>query len=218
MRKFNYIIFDLDGTLLDTVPELQNNLNLTFRDLNLRGDFTTSEVMSFLGSGKAVQISRALKARNYEETLHFARVNDVLSAYYEKNTVTMTKPFPGVKNTLETLLKDGYKLFVATNKPQNIALPIVRHFFGSTFIFVRGDEGDGVTKPQNEFLASLVKKHGINLNETLYVGDSKIDYLTAVNLGVPCVLLSYGYDKPFLEEQAGSKFLINDFKELLKLL
>ncbi|HZJ89108.1 MAG TPA: HAD-IA family hydrolase [Bacilli bacterium] len=218
MRKYNYLIFDLDGTLLDTVPELRNNLNLAFRDVNLKADFTDDEVMSFLGSGKAVQIKRALKARNYDEKTHFAAVDAALTKYYAENIVALTKPFPGVEKTLEMLANAGYTLFIATNKPHDIALRVVDHFFGDTFTFIKGDAGDGITKPRKEFLEVFVKKYGVKPSEALYIGDSEIDYLTAKNAGISCVLLNYGYDKPFLARKEFTAKLIDEFKEILNLL
>lgn len=217
MQQYKYLIFDLDGTLLDTVPLLLYNLNLTFKSLNLTGDFSISEMMSFIGSGKEEQINRALRARNYDIATHFAAVNELLTYHYDRNVTSNTTPFPEVNKTLEVLKAHKCKLYIATNKPEHIARPIVTHFFGETFIDVRGDLGDGLIKPQPEFLSAFIVKHNINALETLYIGDSTVDYLTAKNAGIPFVLVSHGYDKPLLQSVPENVMLITNFSEIIKI-
>lgn len=217
MQQYKYLIFDLDGTLLDTVPLLLYNLNLTFKSLNLTGDFSLTEMMSFIGSGKEEQINRALRARNYDITAHFAAVNELLTYHYDRNVTSNTTAFPKVHETLAFLKANKCKLYIATNKPEHIARPIVTHFFGDTFVDVRGDLGDGLIKPQPEFLRAFIAKHAINTLETLYIGDSTVDYLTAKNAGLPFVLVSHGYDKPLLQNVPKNVHLVTNFSEIIKL-
>lgn len=212
---YSHIIFDLDGTLLDTIPDLVFNLNRTFKELGLFGHFTDKEMATFIGSGKEEQIRRALKARMLGDK-HFAQVNELLSKYYAQNTDTYTKVFPEVKNTLETLKKRGVTLIVATNKPEPIAQDVVKSFFPEgTFLLVRGDRGDGIIKPNPKFLGSLVKQLKVDPQMILFVGDSSVDFLAAKNAGIRCAIVPHGYDKNILTIKDKGLFFLKKFSDLL---
>lgn len=197
--NYKHIIFDLDGTLLDTIPDLLYNLNTTFSELGLPGKFSTAEMATFLGSGKDEQIRRALSARRLSHEKYFAKVNALLSVYYAKNTNTYTEIFPGIKETLAELKARGVKLYVATNKPDHVAKELVRHYYGdNVFIKVRGDKGDGIIKPNPKFLNAIIKNINDPLETIMFVGDSYVDYMSAKNAGVKCAIVPHGYDQKVL--------------------
>ncbi|MDY0214532.1 MAG: HAD-IA family hydrolase [Bacilli bacterium] len=217
MAKYKHIIFDLDGTLLDTIPDLLFNLNRTFKELGLPGGFNSEEMASFIGSGKDEQIRRALKARWLKES-HFADVNALLTKYYAQNTDSYTKVFPGVNETLEALKKAGVKLYVATNKPENVAKDVVKRFFGEdTFLIVRGDKGDGIIKPNPKFLGSVTKAIEDPLDTILFVGDSHVDFLSAKNAGMNAAIVPHGYDKNVLLLSDKGLHFLKNFKDILLL-
>ena len=215
MPKFTHLIFDLDGTLLHTLPELLYNINLTFAKLGLPGAFNEAEMATFIGSGKDEQIRRAMRARNIPET-EFERINALLSVLYAENTTNLTQPFPGVNEVLAALKAKNIPLYVATNKPESIAKDVVKHFFGSDyFLLVRGDRGDGIIKPDPHFLGSLVEELNVDLQELLFVGDSSVDFLTAKNAGVQCVIVPHGYDSTVLAVSDPGLIKLAHFKDLL---
>lgn len=217
MARFSHIIFDLDGTLLDTIPDLLFNLNRTFWELGLPGNFNEREMASFIGSGKDEQIRRALRARRLKEC-HFAVVNSLLTTYYGQNTDTYTKIFPNVLETLEELKKEGVQLYVATNKPQAVARQVVTHFFGEdTFITVRGDKGDGIVKPNPKFLESVISTINAPKENILFVGDSQVDFLSAKNVGIKAAIVPHGYDKNVLLLSDRHLILLKSFKDILTL-
>ncbi len=217
MARFSHIIFDLDGTLLDTIPDLLYNLNRTFKELGLPGNFNAREMATFLGSGKDEQIKRALRARRLKES-HFAAVNCLLTTYYAANTATYTKIFPDVLETLEELKKEGVQLYVATNKPQAVARQVVTHFFGEdTFITVRGDKGDGIVKPNPKFLESVISTINAPKENILFVGDSQVDFLSAKNVGIKAAIVPHGYDKNVLLLSDRHLILLKSFKDILTL-
>lgn len=212
---YTHFIFDLDGTLLDTIPDLVFNMNRTFKELNLFGHFSNKEMASFIGSGKDEQIRRALKARMLGEK-HFKAVNERLSKYYAQNTDTYTKIFPEVKNTLETLKKRGLTLIVATNKPEAIAKDVVKSFFPEDmFLLVRGDRGDGIIKPNPKFLGALVTELNVDPQNILFIGDSSVDFLAAKNAGIRCAIVPHGYDNNILTVNDKELFFLKKFSDLL---
>ena len=212
---YSHIIFDLDGTLLDTIPDLVFNMNRTFKELGLFGHFTDKEMATFIGSGKDEQIRRALKARMLSEK-HFPEVNELLSKYYAQNTDTYTKVFPEVQKTLETLKKRGVALIVATNKPEAIAKDVVKSFFPpDMFIIVRGDRGDGIIKPNPKFLGSVITQLQVDPQSILFVGDSSVDFLAAKNAGIRCAIVAHGYDKNVLSLKDKGLYFLKRFSDLL---
>lgn len=211
---FKHMIFDLDGTIVDTVPDLAFNLNTTFKELNLRGDFSHEEVTTFLGSGKDEQIRRALRARNYGED-KFSAVNKLLTHYYAINVDVYTKPFENVVKTLEALKKRGITLYVATNKPENVALIVANKFFANLFTIVRGDKGDGIVKPHASFLNSILSSIKSDQDKVLFIGDSYVDYLTGKGAGLPVALVKHGYDPSVFNKISSDTIILSSFEQLL---
>lgn len=215
--KYKAVIFDMDGTLLETIYDLQDNLNYTFKSLGLNGDFTRREMETFLGSGKKVQILRALSARNYSHNL-LPQIDRKLSEVYAENISNKTHPYEGMLEVLEKLAKNNIIALCLTNKPHFVALEVADHYFGKLLIDTRGDKGDGITKPNPLMLNEFMKKHGLSKEEVLYVGDSDIDMATANNSEIDNVFVTYGYCR--LEEVSNFniKYIANHPLDILKFL
>lgn len=209
------VIFDLDGTLLDTIPDLVDNLNYTFKHLNLSGDFTFAEMETFIGSGKKQQIIRALSSRNYDLS-HYSAVNDKLSEVYAGNISSKTKPFEGVEKLLIALKDKGIKIICLTNKPHDVALEVIDHYFPNTFDFVLGDRGNGIVKPDKRLLDSVLTTFNLTNNQALYVGDSDVDMETANNSNVTSVFVTYGYTRLSKVEIHNPKIVVNNAFDILK--
>lgn len=216
MHKFTHFIFDLDGTLLHTLPELLYNMNLAFKKLNLPGDFSEAEMATFIGSGKDEQIRRAMRARSVPES-KFRAINDVLSVYYAQNTSERTFPFPGVNDVISALKSANTPIYIATNKPEDIAVDVVKSFFADdTFLEIRGDRGDGIVKPDPNFLGTLIKDLNTAPENVLFIGDSKVDFMTAKNAGVTCAIVPYGYDKNVFSLVDDDLIFLEAFTDILK--
>lgn len=217
MATINHIIFDLDGTLLDTIPDLLFNMNRTFSELRLPGEFSDKEMASFVGSGKDEQIRRAMKARKIAES-EFKRINGLLSVYYAENTSKYTLPFPEVHSVLKELETRGKHLYIATNKPESIAKEVVKHFFPDiNFLLVRGDRGDGIIKPNPNFLGSVIKKIASPLTEIIFIGDSNVDFLAAKNAGLKCYIVPYGYDMEVMKVKDKKLVFLKKLSDLLQI-
>lgn len=188
MKKL--IIFDLDGTLIDTLDDLTNSVNfaLSKRGYPLK---TREDVRLAIGNGVNTLIKRCLPKEIEEE-----KYLDVLSIFvdhYAVNYKTETKPYLGVKNTLLKLKKDGYLLAVCTNKVQDLAEELLDLYFKNIFDFIQGDMSEVSKKPSADMVNRTVLKMGISKADTIYIGDTEVDEQTAHNSEVDYLLVSYGY-------------------------
>lgn len=188
------VIFDLDGTLVDTAPDLMRATNHVLEGLGRRA-ISMDEVRSFVGHGARALLTRGLAAtggvpENYDVEPDYQRFVD----YYSANIADGSAPFPGVVKLLERLRGEGFGLGVCTNKLEGLsvqlldALDMSRHF-GS----VVGPDTLGVAKPDPRPFREAVSRLGLVAPRAVMVGDSETDVLTARNAGVPVIGVPFGY-------------------------
>lgn len=191
------LIFDLDGTLIDSAPDIHAAANKLMLSIG-KPRFELSEVKSFIGNGVPVLIERVMAARTLPAEQHKDLVASFLS-YYAADSATLTRPYPHVVATLETLSAEGHRLGICTNKPEGPTRQILSALGISRFFeAVVGGDSLPVRKPHPEPL-----KHAMGLlgaNNCFYIGDSEIDAETAANLGVPFLLFTEGYRKSELRD------------------
>ena len=190
-KKKDIIIFDLDGTLLDTLDDLMNAVNYALK----KHHYPTRDkefVRLAIGNGTNILIKRCAPAGTSEEeqeellkdfrTYYFAHVNDY------------TKPYPGNYEALRELKRRGYRLAVATNKLHSAANDLISVHFPGLFEYVQGDDGHVRKKPSYDMIAAIRGQMRIRrIDKILYVGDTNVDYQTAKNAGLKCVIVTYGY-------------------------
>ena len=188
MKKL--LIFDLDGTLIDTLDDLKNSVNyaLSLRNFPLK---SREDIRKAIGNGVANLVARSIpdKEQNpeYLDTLKDFRM------HYSKNSCVFTKPYDGVKEVLINLKLKGFILAVATNKLTDIARPMIEGFYPKLFDFIQGDEPGMDRKPAPMMVESLCQKLNVNKKDAFYIGDTNVDMQTAVNSSVDYVLVTYGY-------------------------
>lgn len=208
------VIFDLDGTLIDSVPDLCREISL-FLNKHGRRALTESETVSIIGNGAAMMLRGAYKLTG--EAVGESEMPALLDAWvrqYADAEMSLTYAFPRVPETLERLKKDGFKLAVCTNKPHEPTLAILKKLdLEKYFDVVLDADALPVRKPRPEPLWEAVKRMGGTNDSAVMVGDSEADAAAARNAGFPVVLLTYGYSHvPFDEIKPDA--LINDFGEL----
>ena len=188
------VIFDLDGTLVDTAPDLMRATNHVLAGLGRRA-ISMDEVRSFVGHGARALLTRGLTAtgglpENYDVEPDYQR----FVTFYASNIADGSVPFPGVVRLLERLKGEGFGLGVCTNKLEGLsvqlldALDLSRHF-GS----VVGPDTLGVAKPDPRPFREAVSRLGLVAPRAIMVGDSETDVLTARNAGVPVIGVPFGY-------------------------
>lgn len=214
MRLPDTVIFDLDGTLVDSAPDLTGALNHTMRTIGLP-EIGEGEVRHMVGHGARALIQKAVTAAG--TTLDDATFDAAFVTfldYYADHIADGTTAFPNVIETLTLLSDNGVKLGVCTNKPQRLTELLLdslgmSHWFGA----ILGADAVAEKKPHAGHLTAAVDRMGGDLRRTVMVGDSQTDVDTARNAGTPVVAVSFGYSTVPAADLLADR-LIDDFSEL----
>ncbi len=212
------VIFDLDGTLVDTAPDLMRATNQVLASLG-RIPVTADQVRSFVGHGARALITRGLAATgglpaDFDVEAQLKRFVD----YYAKNIADGSRPFPGVVDVLERLRAEGIGLGVCTNKLEGLSLKLLKaldllKYFGS----VVGPDTIGVAKPDPRPFHEAVVRLGMASPRAVMVGDSETDVLTARAAGVPVIAVPFGYTPTPVSDFAPD-FLVSNYGEMYETL
>ena len=214
MNSFDTYIFDLDGTLLDTLGDLAASVNHALRTHGLP-EHSIDDVRRFVGNGVRKLMERAVPdgAANplFDETFATFR------QYYMAHSLDTTRPYEGIPETLEALKARGCHLAVVSNKMMAATQELCYHFFPSTIeVAIGEDEAAGIRrKPAPDNVFAALKALGVGKENAVYVGDSDVDIQTARNAGIPCISVLWGFrDRDFLL-QNGAETFISTPSELL---
>ena len=216
MKTFPAIIFDLDGTLLDTLHDLHAAVNhaLALHDMPPR---SPKEVRSFLGNGVGALLRQSVPEGTDEATLE-----DVLATfrpYYQAHSMDKTQPYDGIPEALRALKDRGKRMAIVSNKPDAAVQDLHRRFFAQAGIDIAVGEQTGVPrKPHPASVFAALARLGAEPSEAVYVGDSEVDLETARRAGLPCIAVAWGFrDEPQLAE-AGAATIIRHPSELVGIL
>ena len=216
--KYKCFIFDLDGTLIDSLQGILDAVNLTFKQFGYNVQRTFEEGKSFIGSGAVEFARRAMKGTK----IPAEKERDVMESFlknYDEIQKVATKPFNGILEMLEKLENNGAILTIASNKPQVLLDPIVPLLFPNIgFKISYGQRENKPCKPDPYMIFEIMKALKLDPTDCLYVGDSEYDYKTAYNAGIDCVICKYGfgfYDKPYVKK---ATYIVETVKELEELL
>ncbi len=212
--KKKLVIFDLDGTLLNTIDDLATGANHALAVLGYP-THDAAMIRSFVGNGINKLLERALpEGEKTEENI--LRMRSVFIPYYDEHNADLTVPYEGVPELLVRLQNDGVQLAVASNKYQTATEKLVSHFFPDiNFIKVLGQRSEVPIKPDPAIVTAILQTAGVSKDAVLYVGDSGVDMLTALNAQVDAVGVTWGF-RPKLELSTfPSLGLIDKAEELL---
>ena len=216
MSHFKLIGFDLDGTLVDTMPDLALSVNQAFAEIGLP-QAPEELVLTWIGNGADVLISRAIAWSG--ATLDDEQVKQLkrrFGFYYGENICNKSRLFPHVKETLEKLKAQGYILAVVTNKPTKHVQPVLAAFgIDHLFSELLGGQSLPAIKPHPAPLYYLCGKFGIYPKQLLFVGDSKNDILAAHNAGCAVIGLTYGYNYNIPIRESNPDWVFDDFADIL---
>ena len=205
MRKTTYI-FDLDGTLLDTLQDLAAAVNYALRK-NGMPEQPIDDIRTFVGNGVRKLIERAVPAGTGPSEL--AEVFAAFRTYYMEHSLDATKPYVGIPEVLQELKQRGWKMAVVSNKMMAATQELVGHFFPEIEVAIGENEAAGIRKkPAPDMVFEALNRLGAEADTAVYIGDSDVDIQTAKNAGVPCISGLWGFrNKEFLLEHGAEQFI-----------
>jgi len=206
------LVFDLDGTLVDSVPDLTNALN---KVLSERGyaPLARADVAPMVGDGVPALVARAFAARGGDEAEAAAALSEYIRIY-EATATVLTRPYPGVRETLAELRRTGYRTAVCTNKLQHATMAVLEGLdLAPLFDGIAGGDRYAVRKPNPGHLLGLIGELGGSAGRAAMIGDSENDAAVAHAAAVPLVLMRYGYARA-APETLGAAAVLDHFAEL----
>lgn len=189
--KNKLLIFDLDGTLLNTLEDLRNSVNYALK-LHNYAERSLEEIRNSVGNGfgKLVGTSLPPEATDYEAVLRDAR------EHYRENFSVFSRPYKGILSLLEELKNYDYHLAIVSNKPHEMIQSLHQKFFSSIISYAVGEIEGVPRKPSPQPVYCAMKYFGAAKEQTVYIGDSEVDYKTAQNAGVTPIIVNWGFRTP----------------------
>jgi len=214
MGKFKAVVFDLDGTLVDSAPDLANALNKLLAE-ERRRPVTLDEVKTMIGDGAAKLVERAFAATGEAPKDGIQERTARFLGHYEGHATDLTRPYPGVRETLDRLTADGLALAVCSNKPEAPTREVLRDLDldGYFAAVIGGDSLPGVRKPDPRMLQAALDALGAPADAAVMVGDNANDVAVARALRVPVIVRADGYTATPAAD-LGADAIIDQFAEL----
>ena len=209
--RYQAVLFDLDGTLLDTLGDIGGTLNHVLQE-NGYPIRTMAEYRTFVGNGARVLTKLALPEGTAEDEVE--RIFRLYRDYYRDHPCTVTVPYEGIPALLEKLRRCGVAMAVVSNKPEPTAKKLTDRFFPG--MLTVGDDGVHPRKPAPDNVFRALEQLGVSPSEALYVGDSEVDAATARNAGLDTAIVGWGYrDRDFLLSP-GAEEVVETVDQLLE--
>ena len=209
--KYQLVIFDLDGTILNTLEDLTDSVNYALRQCNFP-EHTMAEVRQFVGNGIRKLIERAVPPESDEQTI--VKVHEVFTEYYKMHCADKTRPYDGIVEVLQNLKEKGFLLAVVSNKADYGVQELCKQYYEGIFDYAVGERTGIKKKPAPDSVNEVLEKLNVNREHAIYVGDSDVDLATARNAGIDCIAVEWGFrEKSFLLEN-GAGIIISEPKQI----
>lgn len=214
MNTYSTYIFDLDGTLLDTLADLASSVNFALRTHGLP-EHSLDDVRRFVGNGVRKLMERAVP--DGTDNPLFEAAFATFRQHYMAHSLDTTRPYEGIPETLAALKARGCHLAVVSNKMMAATQALCTHFFPDTIdVAIGEDEAAGICKkPAPDTVIAALKALGVGKEQAVYVGDSDVDIQTARNAGLPCISVLWGFRSRDFLQQNGAETFISTPSELL---
>lgn len=204
MSRYNAIIFDLDGTLLDTLEDLADAVNYALVK-NKQPVRTIEEIKSFVGNGVRNLLIKAIDQG--EQNPAFEQIFQDFKAYYGVHCNDKTRPYEGIMDLLKELQQEGFLLAVVSNKLDSAVKELCEQHFKGLIQVAIGDRENQERKPAPDMIYTALSTLGVEKEQAIYIGDSEVDVQTACNAQIPCISVLWGFrTRRFLDEQGAMLF------------
>ena len=210
---YKAVLFDMDGTVLDTVGDLTDAINVSLEKFGFPVR-SQEEVKSFLGKGPAHFVNCAVPEGTDEATRR--QVLAFYEPYYDSHCQIKTAPYPGIMELLHCLKNRGIQLAVISNKQEPAVKALAARHFGDLLALAVGTSDSIPCKPNPAAVLSAMGELGVEKSETLYVGDMDVDLNTARNAGIACVCVAWGFLGRKKLESLGAEHIVDSTEELLE--
>ena len=233
MKQYKAYIFDMDGTVLNTLDDLRNSVNYAMEQTGHRHDFDSRVTGLLFGSAVKVGLTRALALEagytekeirvigtpqdTLSEHIDEKEVERILAVYrphYRVHCNDLTRPYDGIMAMLGTLQEKGCKTAVVSNKPDEAVQKLNREHFGGIFDFAIGESPRYARKPAPDMVLEALEVLGVTPEESVYIGDTEIDLQTAANCGMDCIAVSWGFRTPEYLQSLGAEIIVDDPAEI----
>lgn len=212
--KYELIVFDMDGTILDTLEDLKNSMNHTLRMYNMP-ERSLDEIRSFVGNGIRKLIERAVVSDTSEDKIDL--IHKDFMAHYEVHCADLTKPYDGVNTLIAELRKRGYKTAVVSNKADGAVQDLCVQYFPGLFDLAIGERPEIAKKPAPDMVNLALEQLHVSKEKAVYIGDSDVDVATARNSNLDMIAVDWGFrTREFLVEQ-GAEIIVSKPEEILEL-
>lgn len=215
MKQYDTVIFDLDGTLLNTLEDLKDSVNYALGKMGMPL-CSLEEVRAYVGNG--VRRLMELAVPDGEKNPRFEEAFEVFKKHYSVHCNDKTAPYPGIMELLAKLKEQGYKTAIVSNKFYDAVQELKKLYF-EEFVTVAIGEKEGIRrKPAPDTVISALKELGSDREHAIYVGDSEVDIATAGNAGMECIAVTWGFRTREEQKRAGGKIFVDDPLEILSLI
>ena len=211
-------IFDLDGTLTDTLDSLVFSVGETLKEMGL-SEITREECQAFVGNGARRLLEDSLEAAGDKGHTRIEEAVAVYKRIFDINCTYNVVPYEGIVEVLKTMKANNVKTAVLSNKPHRQTVKVVEEVLGNDLIdWAQGQQDEVARKPDPEAVYTILDRLGVKKEEALYIGDSEVDIKTGHNAGLVTIGVTWGFRTREQLLEAGAKNLVNKAEELLKFL
>lgn len=215
MMAYKTALFDMDGTLLDTLEDLCDSTNHVLREMGYP-ERSLEEMRRFVGNGAEMQIRRAVPEGTSEENI--AKALRAYRAYYQEHCRIKTKVYDGLLDMLDALKVRGVKTAVVSNKPDAAVKKLSEEYFGGRMDYAVGAREGVRCKPYPDMVDDALKALGETRDGAVFIGDSEVDVRTGLNAGLPVIAVSWGFRSREVVIEAGATVIADDARQLEVLL